>query len=145
MVSVPETCDVYHNKGFVKGALRSALNELLVFVLDDFPGIKDFFDDAVNQVALATEVISDSCFSGCERYRSYRTYCSVCCKECETKSEKFVTDLGFTASRIHRRVWIRFPMRLEKATRTEGSRKNQAVAGHPCVCRTQICGPGLDQ
>lgn len=51
-----QTCDVGHNKDFIKSALKSALNVLLVFVLDDSSGIKESFEDAKLLVATALKL-----------------------------------------------------------------------------------------
>lgn len=53
VVDALETSDVEHHKNFIKAALRSALNRLLVSTLDDSSCIKESFEDAIIQGATA--------------------------------------------------------------------------------------------
>lgn len=53
-----ETCDVDHNKAFIEGALRSALNSLLLSILENKCGIRELFESAIVQVATSLKVAS---------------------------------------------------------------------------------------
>lgn len=51
VVDTLETCSVNHNKAFIKGALRKALNPLLLATQDDTSGIWKYFGDKIIQLA----------------------------------------------------------------------------------------------
>lgn len=57
VVDVLETCYVNHNKGFIKGAMKSALNDLLVCILSDSSNLREFFEYAIIQVANAPKLL----------------------------------------------------------------------------------------
>lgn len=52
------TCDVDHNTAFIKGALRCALNELSMSIMDDFLGIKDTFENSFIYVGTAPRLVT---------------------------------------------------------------------------------------
>lgn len=58
VVDALESRNVVQNKAFIKGALKSVLNELLVFILDDSSGIRESFEDAIVQVATAPKLLA---------------------------------------------------------------------------------------
>lgn len=53
-----EACDADHIKNVFKVALKNALNGLLVSIRDDFSDIKEPFEDAIVQVAMATQSLA---------------------------------------------------------------------------------------
>lgn len=53
-----ETCDVDKNEAFIKSALKSALNGLLVSILDDATDIRDSFENTIIQVATAPKSLA---------------------------------------------------------------------------------------
>lgn len=57
VINALETCDVDHNKAFVKGALRSALKSLLLSIMEDSSGIRESFEEAIVQVATAPKTL----------------------------------------------------------------------------------------
>lgn len=57
VVDAFETYDVDHNKDSIKGALKSVLNELLVFILDNSSQIRESFKGAVISVATAPKLL----------------------------------------------------------------------------------------
>lgn len=68
VIDALETCEVDHNKAFVKEALHGALNSLVMSILEDEFGIRESFEFAVVQIAtiqvvmpkIATTVVTDS-------------------------------------------------------------------------------------
>lgn len=58
VVDALETCDVDHNKTFIKAALRNALNRQLVSILDDFLRTRESFENALIQAATAPESLA---------------------------------------------------------------------------------------
>lgn len=57
VVDALKTCDLDHSKVNIKGALRSDLNGLLVSILDDLSGIREFFDDVIIQAATTSKLL----------------------------------------------------------------------------------------
>lgn len=53
-----EASDVDPNKSYIKVALRTALNGLLVFVLNDLPGTKESLDDKTVRVETAPKSLA---------------------------------------------------------------------------------------
>lgn len=59
-----ETRDVNHNKTFIKAALRSVVNGLLVSILDNSAGTKKSFGDAIIQVATTQKSLAIIALAG---------------------------------------------------------------------------------
>lgn len=57
LVDALESYDAHRNKEFIKGALRSTLNELLVSILVDSSSIRKSIEDAIIQVATAPKLL----------------------------------------------------------------------------------------
>lgn len=57
VIEALETCDANHNKAFIKGTLRSALNELLMFILDNISATRKPLEPAMIQATIAAELL----------------------------------------------------------------------------------------
>lgn len=58
VVNALKICHVDHNKAGIKGALRSALFELLVSISDDTSAMKKYFEYSTVQVATAPKSLA---------------------------------------------------------------------------------------
>lgn len=58
MIDALETCNVDQNKAFIKDVLRSALNSILLLILEDESGIRESFESAIFQVATSVKAVS---------------------------------------------------------------------------------------
>lgn len=58
VINALEMCDVDYNKAFVKGAILSALNILLLSIMENFPGTIETFEGAIMQVATASRTLA---------------------------------------------------------------------------------------
>lgn len=53
VVNALEACDMDQNYAFLRGTLRSVLNRLLIFFLDNWSGVRGSFKDKIFLVATA--------------------------------------------------------------------------------------------
>lgn len=58
LIDVFETWDIYHNKAFVEGALCSALNSLLMSILEEEYRIKELLNSVIVQVTTSQVMVS---------------------------------------------------------------------------------------
>lgn len=99
VVDTLETYDVDRNKAFFKAALKSVLNELVVFILDDSSEIRESFNDAIIQVTTVPNSLAIIAPAVAKDTAAMRPIDRFAAKILKQELEKSVKDLAFIPPR----------------------------------------------
>lgn len=107
-------------QGFIKAALRSALNGLLISILDDSSCVKEFFEDTTNQVATTQKSLTITALAVTRDTIAIAPIVHYAAKAVKQKVKESVNDLVHT-------LLSRPPSRFDSPSdKSRKSRRNKA-------------------
>lgn len=125
-VNALKICNVDYNKVFIESGQRSALNEVLAFVLDDPSRIRNSFENAIVQVASAPGSLAILELAVSSDTVAIKPISRYAAKILKPEVKQSVKDLDLTSfSPCH---WTLICLlHVKKAAKTGGLRKLEAV------------------